>query len=93
MRSRGSVKNATSGPTGAVGAPADSQAARFLLRIVDAGMAAAIFVVPMIMGGRQAPGRLALTSIAVIIALAWLARQCFLARGIWRRTATGAFQL
>lgn len=60
--------------------------ARLLLEIVDGGLAASIFVVPMIMGGRQALGRFALTAIAVTVALAWTLRQSLRGKVTWRRS-------
>ena len=44
---------------------------RFLLRIVDVSMAGCVFIVPLLMGGRQALGQLALVFFAVVAALAW----------------------
>ena len=49
---------------------------RFLLRVVDGGLAGTIFVVPLLMGGRHAIGQLVLTILAVAAAWAWAARQC-----------------
>ena len=58
-----------------------------MLRLVDTGIAASIFVVPMAMGGRHALGRLALTSISIAIAVAWLVSQAVRGNGTWRRSA------
>ena len=55
-----------------------------LLRIVDGGLAGCIFVVPFLMGGRQALGQLALVTLAVVVALAWVVRQCLRREGKWR---------
>jgi tetratricopeptide (TPR) repeat protein len=48
---------------------------RFLLRVVDGGLAGVIFLVPLLMGGRHASGQLVLTFLAVTTAWAWAARQ------------------
>ena len=46
-----------------------------MLKIVDGGMAGVIFIVPWIMGGRDAIGQLILAILAVLTALAWFVRQ------------------
>ncbi|HUT11602.1 MAG TPA: O-antigen ligase family protein [Thermoguttaceae bacterium] len=56
---------------GPPGAPFD----RWLLKVVDLGLAACIFIVPLLMGGRQALGQLALVSLAAGVALVWTLRQ------------------
>ncbi|HUT91370.1 MAG TPA: O-antigen ligase family protein [Thermoguttaceae bacterium] len=61
--------------------------ARLLVEIVDIGLAGCIFVVPMLLGGRHALGRLALVALAVAVALAWSVRQCLCAQGAWRRSS------
>jgi len=61
---------------------------RFLLRVVDGGLAGVIFVVPLLMGGRHAVGQLALTVLAVTAAWAWAVRQCLRRDAKWRPTAT-----
>ncbi len=61
-----------------------------LLRTVDGGLAGAIFVVPLLLGGRQALGQLVLVALAVAAALAWAVRRCLKDRFTWRPTgATG----
>lgn len=55
-----------------------------LLRITDGALAGCLFVVPMMMGGRQALGQLTLTALAVTAAVAWGARQCVLDKARWR---------
>lgn len=60
--------------------------ARLLVQIVDLGLAGCIFVVPMLLGGRHALGRLVLVGLAVAVALAWCVRQCLRAEGVWRRS-------
>lgn len=64
-----------------------NQLDRVLLRLVDAGLAGCIFVVPFLMGGRQALGQLALVTLAVVVAVAWLLRQSMKPQGTWRWTA------
>lgn len=60
---------------------------RVLLRWVDAGLAGCVFVVPFLMGGRQALGQLALVTLAVVVAVAWLLHQSMRPEGTWRWTA------
>ena len=55
-----------------------------LLRIVDGGLAASIFLLPMVMGGRQALGGLVLSLLAVGVALTWLARAIQMRHATWR---------
>ncbi len=56
-----------------------------LLRIVDGGLAACIFLLPLVMGGRQAVGVLLLSVLAVGISLAWIVRQHMRGAAFWRR--------
>ena len=58
-----------------------------LLRLVDFGLAGAIFLVPLLMGGRHAIGQLALTLLGVTAACAWTLRQNLRADARWRSTA------
>ncbi len=58
-----------------------------LLKVVDLSLAGCVFVVPFLLGGRQAAGRLALVVLAVTAAGAWLLRQCLLKQAYWRRSA------
>ena len=58
----------------------------FLLRIVDGGLAGSVFLVPFLMGGRQALGQMALVALAVAAALAWTIRWCLHRRFTWRAT-------
>ncbi len=60
---------------------------RVLLRLVDAGLAGCVFVVPLLMGGRQALGQLTLVTLAVVVAVAWLLRQCTRPQATWHWTA------
>ena len=74
--------------SGAAGQVSDrDRLAATLLQTVDAGLAGCIFVVPMIMGGREAAGRLVLVVLALVVALAWAGRHCLRAQGTWRRSA------
>ncbi len=60
---------------------------RLLVQIVDFGLAACIFVVPMLLGGRHALGRLAVVGIAVAVGLAWSLRQTLRSQAAWRRSS------
>ena len=53
---------------------------------VDLGLFAAIFVLPFVMGGRQATGELALTVIACYTTTVWLLRQLIRGETNWRLT-------
>jgi len=59
-----------------------------LLRAVDGGLAAAIFVVPFALGGRIAMGQFAMVALAVWVALCWSIRQSLSARATWIRSST-----
>ena len=54
-----------------------------LLKVVDGGLAACIFLVPFLLGGRQALGQLVLIGLAVLVTSAWMIRQSIARRGIW----------
>ena len=58
-----------------------------LLRIVDLALAGSIFLVPMLLGGRHAVGRLMLVALAMVAAVAWSLRQCLSTRPRWQRSA------
>ena len=60
-----------------------------LLRIVDFSLAGCLFVVPFLLGGRQALGQLVLVTLAVTASLAWSVRQSLCGEAIWRRSAGG----
>ncbi len=60
---------------------------RFLLQVVDGGLAGVIFVTPLLMGGRHAVGQLGLTVFAVAAAWAWAVRQCLQPDARWRSVA------
>jgi O-antigen ligase len=66
---------------------------RFLLRVVDFGLAGVIFVVPFLMGGRHAVGQLGLTVLAVAAAWGWAVRQCFRRDAQWRPTTAAPLLL
>ena len=66
---------------------------RFLLQIVDGGLAGVIFLVPLLMGGRHALGQLVLTVLAVAVALAWALRQCLRDEAGWRPTRAAVLLL
>jgi O-antigen ligase/tetratricopeptide (TPR) repeat protein len=65
----------------------DRPAGDLLLGAVDLGLFAAIFVLPMVMGGRQAIGEFILTAIACFTMLMWLLRQTVRGDSHWRLTA------
>jgi len=83
-RNRGFLKKRA---TARVGASKDGPLGKLLLRIVDGGLAGCIFVVPMIMGGRQALGRMTLATLSVAVALAWALRQSLGREWTWRRSS------
>ena len=58
---------------------------RALAMAVDAGLATAVFVVPLLMGGRHPLGELVLVFAAVLAALAWLCC-CLREQTLWRRS-------
>ena len=57
---------------------------RLLLRLVDVGLGAVIFVAPLFMGGRNDIGRLVFVAAVCFAALMWAARQCVLQEARWR---------
>ncbi len=65
-----------------------NRVALWLLRAVDAGLMAVIFVVPLILGGRIALGQLALVALAVWVAVCWCLRQCLASEAAWVRSPT-----
>lgn len=71
------------------GSPLDA----LLLQSVDWGLAAAIFLVPLIMGGRIALGRLVLVALSLWIALCWCLRQGLAPRAAWVRSPAGPLLL
>ncbi len=60
--------------------------ARWLLNVVDGALAACIFVVPLLLGGRSTAGYFGLTLCATTAASVWWLRQCLLPRQYWRRS-------
>ena len=71
------------------GSPLDA----LLLQSVDTGLAAAIFLVPLIMGGRIALGRLVLVALSLWIALCWCLRRGLAPRAAWVRSPAGPILL
>ncbi len=55
----------------------------WLLRAVDAGLAAIIVVVPLFLGGRIALGQFVLLILTFAVALCWLLRQSFVNQASW----------
>jgi len=70
-------------PVRRVGARLDG----WLLRVVDGCLAGCIFLVPFLMGGRQALGQFALVTLSVVAAMAWLAREGLRRHLTWRYSA------
>ena len=60
-----------------------------MVRCVDAGLAAVIFTVPLLMGGRVALGQFVLVALALWVAVCWCLRQCLATRGQWIRSPAG----
>jgi len=58
-----------------------------LLRVIDGGLVACIFLVPLLMGGRQAMGQLVLVTLATGLGLAWMVRQILSGNSVWRRSS------
>jgi O-antigen ligase/tetratricopeptide (TPR) repeat protein len=59
---------------------------RLLLCAIDGGLAGCLFVIPFLLGGKMALGQLLLVAIAIVVTLAWAARQAIHGQGNWRRT-------
>ncbi len=57
-----------------------------LLQLVDAGLVAAIFFVPLVMGGRVALGQLVLVAAAIWGSTCWCLRQSLASRAAWIRS-------
>ncbi|MBN1590810.1 MAG: O-antigen ligase family protein [Pirellulales bacterium] len=57
-----------------------------LLRLMDAGLAACLLVVPFLMGGRHPIGQVALVGLTSIVVLAWALRQAVGRHGTWQPT-------
>ncbi|NQT40949.1 MAG: O-antigen ligase family protein [Planctomycetes bacterium] len=62
------------------------RAEAFSVRMIDGCLFCCIFVVPMLMGGRQALGQFVLVVAAVLAALAWAVQQSARHGGKWRRS-------
>lgn len=58
----------------------------FFLQLTDWGLLAALFLVPFLMGGRQAAGQLALVVCAAWVSLAWALHQLTHPRPSWKFT-------
>ncbi len=79
--------------TGPIRAPAEAGSDPWL-RIVDAGLALTILVLPWCMGGRHPLGELVLVVLALVSSFAWIARQCLSAEKIsWFRSPADAIFL
>jgi O-antigen ligase/tetratricopeptide (TPR) repeat protein len=52
--------------------------------VVDAALAGTLFVVPALLGGRQALGQWALVTLAVVAGMAWAVREGLRRRPVWR---------
>ena len=63
---------------------AEDAISRFLLRLVDVGLAGVIFLAPLFMGGRYDVGRLVYVAIVCFTAVCWAARQCLASDARWR---------
>jgi O-antigen ligase len=59
---------------------------RFLLQVVDGGLAGVIFLVPLVMGGRHPWGQLTLAIIAAMMGLAWAGHLGCCGNASWRPT-------
>lgn len=68
------------------GSQQPAQSRGVLLRCVDAGLFAAVFVLPFVMGGRQAIGEFTLVLIACWTSLAWLLHNATRRTPYWRIT-------
>lgn len=79
-RARGASSRSDRWTAGAGVLPSDR-----LTAVVDAAIAATIFFVPFLMGGRQALGQFALVLLAVVAGLAWAVR-AILKPSTWRPT-------
>lgn len=66
--------------------PYSEQLCRVLLGSVDAGLAAMIILVPLLLGGRIAWGQLVLVALALWIAICWCLRQCLVSQATWVRS-------
>ena len=53
---------------------------------VDAGLAALVFAVPLILGGRTALGQLVLVGLTLWVAVCWCLRGCLASRSTWIRS-------
>ena len=65
----------------------------FLLKVVDAGLAGCILIVPLVMGGRHAAGELVLVALSAVVASCWVLRQCLRPEAFWRPTLAAVLLL
>ncbi len=61
---------------------------QMLLSVVDLGLVATVFLVPLILGGRVALGQFVLVALALGVTVCWTACQSLRASAVWRRSAT-----
>ena len=73
--------------------PTDTSLDDACLRVVDAGLWAVVFVVPLLFGGRHNLGRFVFVALCVVISLAWFIRQAVLGNGTWTRSAASGIML
>ncbi len=64
-----------------------------LLGAVDLGLAAAVFIVPLLLGGRIALGQFVLVALALWVAVCWCLRQSLASGAVWVRTPAGPLLL
>ncbi|MFP6614333.1 MAG: O-antigen ligase family protein [Pirellulales bacterium] len=57
-----------------------------LMRVIDGCLLGIIFVAPYLLGGRHAVGQFVFVSLALLMAVAWLALQCMRERARWVRS-------
>ena len=63
----------------------DSPMCNALLKTVDLGIGAVIFIAPHLLGGRHAVGRFAIVFLCVATAIAWFTRHCLTSNAKWTR--------
>lgn len=66
--------------------PAEFRLEAVALRIVDAGLWSLVFIAPLLFGSRHDLGRLFVTSVCGIVAVAWFVRQSALGTAPWTGT-------
>ena len=70
-----------------VGSTCDNALSQGLLRVVDLGLFAILFVAPLFLGGRHPVGHLVYAVLCASTAVAWLAHQWFASDRYWIRTS------